>query len=41
MNEAVTSFNYLELNELKNKYRELEKDIRRLRIENSKKEKEI
>ena len=41
MNEAETSFNYFELNELKNKYRELEKDIRRLRIENTKKEKEI
>ena len=41
MNEAETSFNYFELNELKNKYGELEKDIRRLRIENTKKEKEI
>ena len=29
MNEAETSFNYFELNELKNKYGELEKDIRR------------
>ena len=41
MNEAKTSFNYFELNELKSKYGELEKDIRRLRIENTKKEKEI
>ena len=41
MNEAETSFNYFELNELKCKYGELEKDIRRLRIENTKKEKEI
>ena len=41
MNEAETSFNYFELNELKIKYGELEKDIRRLRIENTKKEKEI
>ena len=41
MNEAETSFNYFELNELKSKYGELEKDTIRLRIENTKKEKEI
>ena len=41
MNEAKTSFNYFELNELKSKYGELEKDTIRLRIENTKKEKEI
>ena len=40
MNEAETSFNYFELNELKSKYGELEKDTIRLRIENTKKEKE-
>ena len=41
MNEAETSFNYFELNELKSKYGELEKDTIRLRVENTKKEKEI
>ena len=41
MNEGDSSFNYLELSELKRKYEELENDIRKLRIENTRKEKEI
>ena len=40
MNEANSSFNYLEINELRNKYEQLENDIRKLRIENTRKEKE-
>ena len=38
MNEANSSFNYLEINELRNKYEQLENDIRKLRIENTRKE---
>ena len=40
MKEGNSSFNYLEINELRNKYEQLENDIRKLRIENTRKEKE-
>ena len=35
MNDAESALNYLEFSELKNKYSQLEKDIRRLSIENN------
>ena len=40
MNDSDLSFNNIHYNDLKIKYKELEKDIRKLRIENTKKEKE-